>query len=84
MVWQAARAVKIPVIGMGGIVTADDALEFIMAGASAVAVGSATFADPRSLGLISDGLREYMQKDAAANISQLVGAAWPPAQGVGR
>jgi dihydroorotate dehydrogenase (NAD+) catalytic subunit len=79
MVWQAARAVKIPVIGMGGIVTADDALEFIMAGASAVAVGSATFADPRSIELITEGLYAYMQKEAAANIGQLVGAAWPPA-----
>ena len=79
MVWQAARAVSIPVIGMGGIVTADDALEFIMAGASAVAVGSATFADPRSLGLITDGLREYMRKDAAASVRELGGAAWPPA-----
>ncbi|MDR3348076.1 MAG: dihydroorotate dehydrogenase [Acidaminococcales bacterium] len=79
MVWQAARAVKIPVIGMGGIAAAEDALEFIMAGASAVAVGSATFADPQSIELITQGLRAYMREEAAANIGELVGAAWPPA-----
>ena len=60
MVYQAAQAVKIPVIGMGGIMTADDALEFILAGATAVAVGTANFVNPCTTAEIVDGIEAYM------------------------
>ena len=62
MVYQTAQAVKIPVIGMGGIQNAEDALEFILAGASAVAVGTANFINPYATLEIIDGIREYMEK----------------------
>jgi dihydroorotate dehydrogenase (NAD+) catalytic subunit len=59
-VWLCARAVSIPVIGMGGIFTAEDALEFILAGASAVQVGTATLRDPRSLLFILEGIEKHL------------------------
>jgi dihydroorotate dehydrogenase (NAD+) catalytic subunit len=77
MVWQVAQAVKLPIIGMGGILTAEDALEFILAGASAVAVGTATFVDPRSLMRITDDLDVYLQKEKLSSIKELVGKALP-------
>ena len=61
MVWQVARAVHIPVVGIGGIVTAEDALEYLVAGATAVQVGSAHFADPRASLKIIDGIQAYLQ-----------------------
>ena len=74
MVWQAAHAVKIPVIGMGGIMTAADALEFILAGASAVAVGAANFWNPYATVEIAEGIEEYMERHGVENITELVGA----------
>ena len=56
MVWQVARAVKLPIIGMGGIMTGEDALEFMLAGASAVAVGTANFVNPRATLDVVDGI----------------------------
>lgn len=74
MVYQAARAVKIPVIGMGGILTAADALEFILAGASAVAVGAANFIDPYATVEIIEGIEEYMERHHIEDITDLIGA----------
>lgn len=72
-VWDAAKAVSIPVIGMGGIASARDALEFIIAGASAVAVGSATFAEPETALNVIDGIEQYMSRHGIATVSEIVG-----------
>lgn len=74
MVWQTARAVKIPVIGLGGITCADDAIEFIIAGASAVQVGTANFPDPKAPLKIISGIKKYMEKKGISNIADLRGA----------
>lgn len=74
MVYQASHAVKIPVIGMGGIQTAADALEFILAGASAVAVGAANFFNPYATVEIVDGIVEYMERHGVENVTDLIGA----------
>lgn len=74
MVWEVSRHVGIPIIGMGGIVTAADALEFIIAGAAAVAVGTANFMDPQAPLKIIDGINEYLDKNSIAAISELTGA----------
>ena len=73
MVWDAARAVSIPVIGMGGITGAEEALEFIIAGASAVAVGTATFSDPNTVVRVIDGIESYLQRHALSSVGELVG-----------
>lgn len=77
MVWQTANAVKIPVIGMGGISTWEDAVEMMMAGASAVQVGAAIFADPYAPVKIIDGLEKYCEDNGIANISEIVGTVQP-------
>ncbi|MDJ0720010.1 MAG: dihydroorotate dehydrogenase [Desulfobacterales bacterium] len=74
MVWQAARAVDIPVIGIGGIMNHRDALEFFIAGASAVQVGTANFVNPGASMAILDGLEDYMRAHGIADISDLVGS----------
>ncbi|MEG6617108.1 dihydroorotate dehydrogenase [Peptococcaceae bacterium 1198_IL3148] len=74
-VWQVYNAVKLPIIGMGGISNADDALEFILAGASAVAVGTANFVNPRATLEIIDGIERYLVENGIDDISDLVGAA---------
>lgn len=74
MVYQAAHAVKIPVIGMGGIMTASDAMEFILAGASAVAVGAANFMNPYATAEIAQGIEDYMERHQVENITDLIGA----------
>lgn len=73
MVYQAAHAVSIPVIGMGGIATAEDALEFILAGASAVAVGTANFANPRATIDVVEGIEAYMRRYGVEDIHDLIG-----------
>lgn len=73
MVWQVSQAVKIPIIGMGGISTWEDAVEFILAGANAVAVGTANFINPYAPLEIIDGVREYMEKNKVDNMNNLVG-----------
>ena len=73
MVWQAANAVRLPMIGMGGIVTAEDALEFILAGASAVAVGTANFVHPRATLEIADGIEAFLAQEAIGTVRELVG-----------
>lgn len=75
LVWDAAGAVKIPIIGIGGIQTATDALEFIMAGATAVAVGTANFYEPQTaLGVLA-GIRQFMLEHGIADIHELIGSA---------
>lgn len=74
MVWQVAQAVDVPIIGMGGIVTALDAIEFILAGADAVAVGTGTFVKPTASVEIADGIAQYMQIMGINDISELVGS----------
>jgi len=73
MVWQVAKAVKVPIIGMGGIMTAEDALEFILAGASAVAVGTANFVNPYVSVDVAEGIRDYLTKRGLTQVSDLVG-----------
>ncbi|MCI2131863.1 MAG: dihydroorotate dehydrogenase [Eubacterium sp.] len=74
MVYQTAQAVQIPVIGMGGIASAEDALEFILAGATAVSVGTANFYDPEATVKIADGLERYLQEQKIDSIRDLIGA----------
>ena len=74
MLWQVAGAVKVPVIGMGGIMTASDALEFIIAGASAVQVGTANFIDPASAVNVAQGIEDYMSERGIGDINELVGS----------
>jgi dihydroorotate dehydrogenase (NAD+) catalytic subunit len=74
LVWEAAAAVKIPIIGMGGIQTATDAIEFLMAGATAVAVGTATFYEPRTAVQVIAGVREFMQSHGIEDVRELVGS----------
>lgn len=74
MVYQAAQAVKIPIIGMGGIMTAEDAIEMILAGASAVSVGTANFRNPQVTMEIVQGICEYMEEYNVEDINELVGA----------
>jgi dihydroorotate dehydrogenase (NAD+) catalytic subunit len=73
MVYQAAQAVKIPVVGIGGIATGEDAAEFMIAGASAVEVGTATFWDPASPGRIARELEDFLKEQKIARVSELVG-----------
>ena len=73
MVYEAAQAVKIPVVGMGGITCAEDAIEFLMAGATAVQVGTANFTDPYAMPKIIDGLNAWCDKHNVANVSELTG-----------
>lgn len=73
MVYQVANAVKIPIIGMGGIQTAEDALEFIMAGATMVSVGTANFHNPSATVEVVDGIKNYLEKNNIADINELIG-----------
>ncbi len=73
MVYQAVQAVSIPVIGMGGIATAEDALEFLMAGATAVSVGTANFFNPYATVEILEGIESYMQKNHVEDIREIIG-----------
>jgi len=73
MVYECRRAVKIPVIGMGGIATATDALEFMIAGATAVQVGTANFVDPFIWTKLIDGMQDYMTRHRISRLADLVG-----------
>lgn len=73
MVYEVANAVKLPIIGMGGIASAEDALEFIMAGASAVAVGTANFHNPLATIEVIDGIQAFMEKNNISDINELIG-----------
>jgi dihydroorotate dehydrogenase (NAD+) catalytic subunit len=74
MVWQVASVVEIPIVGMGGIMNAEDAVEFLLAGATAVAVGTANFVDPTATMRVVDGLAEYCHRHGFATLSDLTGA----------
>ena len=73
MVWQVARAVKIPVVGLGGIMTAQDAIEFLMAGATAIEIGTANFLDPAVTIKVRDGIKEWLDKHGCHSVSEIVG-----------
>lgn len=73
MVYQVANAVDVPIIGMGGIATAEDALEFLMAGATAVSVGTANFIDPATTLKVVDGIKDYMERHQIDDINELIG-----------
>jgi dihydroorotate oxidase len=74
MVWQTAQAVKVPIIGMGGIASATDAIEFLLAGASAVEVGTYNFVDPAVTTQVVDGIEDYMLRHGITDIQDLIGA----------
>ncbi len=74
MVYEAAKAVSIPILGMGGITTAEDAVEFMLAGATAVQVGTASYADPRAVENIANGLRKWCVQHGVAKVAELTGA----------
>jgi dihydroorotate dehydrogenase (NAD+) catalytic subunit len=74
MVWQVAQAVKIPVVGLGGIMNAKDAIEFILAGATAIQIGTANFIDPQVSVKIVEGIKEYMIRHQVSDINDLIGA----------
>ena len=78
MVWQTAQAVKVPIIGMGGIASATDAIEFLLAGASAVEVGTYNFVDPSVTIQIVDGIEDYMRRHGFTDIQDLIGALQIP------
>lgn len=80
MVYQCARAVRIPVIGCGGIMTADDAVEYMLAGAAAVQIGTATFLHPRTMIDVIEGLERYCETRAIARVAELTGAVEVDAQ----
>jgi dihydroorotate dehydrogenase (NAD+) catalytic subunit len=77
MVWECFQLVKIPIIGMGGIMDARDAIEFMLAGATAVQIGTANFTDPFVWSKVLDGLKEYMSRHHISRISELIGAFDP-------
>jgi len=83
MVWECFQAVKIPIIGMGGITTTEDALEFIIAGASAVQIGTANFVDPFIWQKVIDGLSAYFERHHIAKVAELVGKLEIPAKAHG-
>jgi dihydroorotate dehydrogenase (NAD+) catalytic subunit len=74
MVYEAAHAVTIPILGMGGIVTAEDAVEFLLAGATAVQVGTASYADPRAVERITNGLESWCRSHNVERVTSLTGA----------
>ena len=74
MVWQVARAVKIPVVGLGGIMTAEDAIEFLMAGATAVEIGTANFVDPTVTISVRDGINRWLDEHGCRSVTEIIGA----------
>ena len=73
MVWQVARAVKIPVVGLGGISTATDAIEFLMAGATAIEIGTANFLDPAVTIKVRDGISEWLDRHGCQSVDEIIG-----------
>lgn len=74
MVWQTAKAVKIPVIGLGGICSATDAIEFLLAGASAIQIGTANFIDPSISEKVIDGIEDYLNRHGFTSVQDIIGA----------
>lgn len=79
LVYQVAKAVRVPIIGCGGVTTGEDAVEFLMAGASAVQVGTATFRNPRAALDVLEGLEAFVAEEGIKDVSELIGAALPDA-----
>ena len=73
MVWQVANAVKVPIIGMGGVMNTEDALEFMLAGASAIAVGTANFINPSVAVTVAQGMEHYLKQEKLTHINQVIG-----------
>ena len=73
MVWQVSKGVKVPILGMGGIMTGEDAIEFMLAGATAVSVGTANFVDPFATAKVIDGMRAYCEEQGVTDIKELIG-----------
>ena len=73
MVWEASKAVKIPVIGIGGIINAEDAIEFILAGATAIEVGTANFVNPKATTEIIEGIEAYLQRKGILDVKDIIG-----------
>lgn len=73
-VWQVSKAVQVPILGQGGISTGEDAIEFILSGATAVAVGAANFANPRATIEVIEGIRAYCEQQGVADVNELIGA----------
>ena len=74
MVWQVAKAVKIPVVGLGGIMNATDAIEFMMAGATAIQIGTANFIDPAVTIKVKEGIEEWLEKHGCQSVTEIIGA----------
>ncbi|HOT89182.1 MAG TPA: nitronate monooxygenase, partial [Bacteroidales bacterium] len=74
MVWQVSKAVKIPVIGLGGIMTATDAIEFLLAGATAVQIGTANFIDPQISVKIVKGIEQYLVRHKFTSVKEIIGS----------
>ena len=74
MVWQVSKAVSIPIIGLGGIMNATDAIEFFLAGASAIEIGTANFIDPTTALKVADGIKDYLERHGYSSVSEIVGA----------
>ena len=77
MVWQVAKAVKIPVVGLGGIMTAEDAIEFLMAGATAIEIGTANFIDPTATIKVRDGINDWLDRHGCRSIQEIIGCVAP-------
>ena len=73
MVWQVAKAVKIPVVGLGGIMTAEDAIEFLMAGATAIEIGTANFIDPTVTIKVRDGINDWLDRHGCSSVQEIIG-----------
>ena len=73
MVWQVAKAVNIPVVGLGGIMNATDAIEFFLAGASAIEIGTANFIDPSITMKVVDGIEDYLKRHKLESLNQIIG-----------
>lgn len=74
MVWQVAKAVKIPVIGLGGIMNWRDAVEFMLAGASAIQIGTANFIDPEITIKVEEGIDDYLNRHGYKSVKEIIGA----------
>ena len=73
MVWQVAKAVKVPIIGLGGIMNATDAVEFLLAGATAVQIGTANFIDPQITIKVIDGINDYLKRHNYNSVQEIIG-----------
>ena len=79
LVWQAAQAVDLPIIALGGILTGEDAIEYILAGATAVSVGTGNLLDPSATMHVLDGIEQYLVENNIQDIRELIGQAWKQA-----